>query len=100
MKHYYKSDVIEMVAKRTGERLGLADKMVNETFSVLRQIMRDSDSVVRLTIHDFGSFEVRKTEGRANSRNPKTGEAITVGPRRKVRFIPCNYLRRLFKSNK
>jgi integration host factor subunit beta len=100
MKHYYKSDVIEMVAKRSGEKLGLADKMVNETFSALRLMMQDSDSVVRLTIHDFGSFEVRKTQGRSNSRNPKTGETIKVGPRRKVRFAPCNYLRRLFKNPK
>ena len=46
----------------------------------------------RIEIRGFGSFEVKQANAR-NGRNPKTGEAVFVPARRKVRFKPGKMLK-------
>ena len=39
----------------------------------------------RIEIRGFGIFQIEERDGR-KTRNPRTGEAVTVGPKRTVRF--------------
>jgi len=91
-----KNDIIRLVSHRTGERPELTAKMVNETFTILRELMSTAESEIRISIRDFGSFIVKQTEGRKNMRNPRTNKTISVGPRRRTRFVPGKYLKDSF----
>lgn len=93
MKHITKNDIIKLVSKRTGGKKDLTAKIVNETFTTLRELMCAADPEIRISIRDFGSFEVKGTKGRKNARNPRTNESVTVGPRRRTHFIPGKYLK-------
>lgn len=98
MKRVNKSDIIGLVSERTGEKKDLTAKMVNETLTAIRSLMCSGDPEIRISVHDFGTFEVRKTKSRKNARNPKTNESIEVPPRRRAFFAPGKHLRDEFKT--
>ena len=96
MDNATKNDIINEVAKRTGERKETAAKMVNETFTVLRELICSTDSEIRVGIRDFGTFEVKKTSA-TQARNPRTNEKIDIQPRKRVHFIPGIYMKEILR---
>ena len=69
-----KGELIEAVARNTGESKALAEKMVNETLDVIVGAVVTSGKV---QITGFGTFEARNRAART-ARNPQTGEPIHV----------------------
>src|SRR5215467_15663980 len=73
-----KSDLIEAVATKLHLPKGKAELIVNCIFDSMEESLRQGD---RIEIRGFGSFEIR--EYRAyEGRNPRTGEAVAVKPKR------------------
>ena len=99
MKQISKSDLIDMVSERTGEKKNTASKLVNETFTILRDIMCQADEETRVSIRDFGSFEIKKSEA-TTGRNPPTNEVIDIPPRMRVRFAAGKYIKDCMKEGK
>jgi integration host factor subunit alpha len=68
------------------ERIGLSKEESRKAVDTLLQILKDrlraGESV---KISGFGTFTIRHKHSRLG-RNPKTGTAITIGPRRVVSF--------------
>ncbi|MBL0060585.1 integration host factor subunit beta [bacterium] len=98
MRTYIKKDVVERVAVLSNERPDTVAKVVNDTFTVLRQIMAGDESELRIEIRDFGVFEVKKTKPKPKARNPKTNEIIYVAARRKTHFKPGKLLKESLKT--
>ena len=69
-----KGELIDAVARNTGESKALAEKMVNETLDVIVTGVVASGKVA---ITGFGTFEARDRAART-ARNPQTGEEIQV----------------------
>jgi DNA-binding protein HU-beta len=69
-----KGELIEAVARNTGESKATAEKMVNETLDVIVTGVVASGKV---SITGFGTFEGRDRAART-ARNPQTGEEIHV----------------------
>src|SRR5512141_3447665 len=88
MRTFIKKDVVERVCQHCQERPDTVAKVVNDTFTVLREIMSSNESELRIEIRDFGGFEVKKTKPKPKARNPKTNEIIYVAARRKTHFKP------------
>jgi integration host factor subunit beta len=79
-----KSDLIEELSKETGLPLTKAADVVDTVFkSVANTIVKGG----RVELRGFGSFKVKKYKG-YKGRNPKTGEAIKVKPK-KLPFFKC-----------
>jgi nucleoid DNA-binding protein len=57
-------------------------KIVNKVFEEIKNGLKRGDKVV---ITGFGSFNVYETKIK-RGRNPKTGENLIIGPKRKIRF--------------
>ena len=85
-----KGELIEAVARNTGESKALADKMVNETLDV---IVGGVVSSGKVQITGFGTFEGRDRAARTG-RNPQTGEAIDIAATR----VPAFRAGKLFKD--
>ncbi len=101
MKTYIKKDVVERVHKQLGEEAGdirQIAKIVNSTFTTLREIMSQDKIESRIEIRNFGVFEVKKTKAKPKARNPKTNEIIYVPPRRKTHFKPGKLLQDSLKK--
>ena len=69
------------------ERFGMlsdneADDFVNHFFDAIRQSLIEGD---RVEIRGFGSFKMRDYQP-YTGRNPKSGEIVTVGPKRTPHF--------------
>lgn len=94
-----KNDIIEIVAERSGEKKDLTAKMVTETLTAIRTIICSGNPELKLSIHDFGSFEVKTTRKRTNARNPGTNEPQVIQRRRKVSFHPGEYIKAVFKDS-
>ncbi len=77
-----KGELIEAVARNTGESKATAEKMVNETLDVIVNGVVASGKV---SITGFGSFEARDRAART-ARNPQTGEEIRVAATRVPAF--------------
>jgi nucleoid DNA-binding protein len=76
-----KADLAQQVSKvvSTGTE---AKAAVDRVFETMRKALQDGDKVV---IHGFGSFHVVMRKGKP-ARNPRTGEAVMIPPRRRVKY--------------
>jgi integration host factor subunit beta len=70
---------------------------VETVFTAMRELMRTADPEIRIEIRTFGVFEVKLTKQKPQARNPKTGEIVTVPPRRKTHFKPSIYIKEFLK---
>ena len=77
-----KSDLIEKVAKELDMNRDLTQLVINNIFDTMTEALARGESI---EIRGFGSFTVRHYPGR-EGRNPKTGESVTVAPRKKPFF--------------
>ena len=93
-----KKDVAKRTAKLVGEKIYLAEKIVDGVFTSLRQFMAEAQPEVRIEIRDFGVFEVKTTKPKPKARNPKTGEIIYVPARRKTHFKAGKLLKDVLKT--
>ncbi|OGR83349.1 MAG: hypothetical protein A3J74_02965 [Elusimicrobia bacterium RIFCSPHIGHO2_02_FULL_57_9] len=74
-------DIIRAVAKVLTTK-GEAAQAVETTFETIRSALNNEQKVV---ISNFGTFRVKHRQER-EGRNPKTGQHVTVPPRKGVRF--------------
>ncbi len=92
-----KKDIVKRTAKIVGEKIYIAEKVVDGVFQALREFMSEANPEVRIEIRDFGVFEVKKTKPKPKARNPKTGEFIYVPARRKTHFKAGKLLKAVMK---
>lgn len=74
-------DIIRSVAKVLTTK-GEAAKAVETTFAMVAAALKNGEKVV---ISNFGTFRVKHRQQRLG-RNPKTGQQVSVPPRKGVRF--------------
>ena len=85
MRTFIKKDVVERVCQRSQERPDTVAKVVNDTFTVLREIMSSNENELRIEIRDFGVFETKIRAPRI-AQNPKTLARVEVTSKRMVKF--------------
>ncbi len=73
-----KSELIEKLAERSGLNVMQAEEVVNLIYRKMRDTMVNGG---RIEIRGFGSFVVKEYEA-YQGRNPKTGEKISVPPKK------------------
>ena len=75
-----KSDLIERVALKSEGKISRAEAevIVNTIFNSMCDALVQGE---RIEIRGFGSFSVKERDAR-EGRNPKTGEVVTVAPKR------------------
>lgn len=77
-----KGELIDAVARNTGESKATAEKVINET---LDTIVSGVVATGKVSITGFGTFEARDRAARTG-RNPQTGEEIQVAATRVPAF--------------
>lgn len=85
-----KPDVIALLAEKQGD-LPIRDVQEGVNY-LLEQITRSVAAGERVEIRNFGAFTRQVLPARMG-RNPKTGEAVALPPRYRVRFKPGKKLR-------
>ena len=73
-----KSDLIKHVAEAKNLSKGRAETLVNQVFDTIVAAMGRNE---RVEIRGIGSFEIRRY-GAYRGRNPRTGTAVAVKPKR------------------
>ena len=73
-----KSELIERLAERTGLNVVQAEEIVNLIYKKMRDTMVSGG---RIEIRGFGSFVVKEYDA-YQGRNPKTGDKISVPPKK------------------
>ncbi len=73
-----KSELIEKLAERSGIGVIQSEEVVNLIYKKMRDTMVNGG---RIEIRGFGSFVVKEYEA-YQGRNPKTGEKISVPPKK------------------
>ena len=73
-----KSELIERLAQRSGLNIVVAEEVVNLIFKKMKETMVSGG---RIEIRGFGSFVVKEYQS-YQGRNPKTGERISVPPKK------------------
>jgi integration host factor subunit beta len=79
-----KSDLTKALSDEQDLPIGKAEEIVDVLFGTMSEALIAGD---RIEIRGFGSFTVREYEG-YNGRNPKTGDTISVQPKR-LPFFKC-----------
>ena len=73
-----KSELIERLAQRSGLNVIQSEEIVNLIYKKMRDTMMGGG---RIEIRGFGSFVVKEYQA-YQGRNPKTGEKISVPPKK------------------
>ena len=73
-----KSDLVEQLAKSKGIPEYISRHVIENLFDYMSQELIDGN---RIEIRGFGSFEIREYKG-YTGRNPKTGEAASIQPKK------------------
>ena len=73
-----KSELIEKLAEKSGINVMQAEEVVNLIYKKMRETMVSGG---RIKIRGFGSFVVKEYDA-YQGRNPKTGEKISVPPKK------------------
>ncbi|WP_456387304.1 HU family DNA-binding protein [Desulfolithobacter sp.] len=79
-----KSDLIESIASAANISKVAAERGLNGMLASMSRAMEEGE---RVTLVGFGSFSIVDRAPRVG-RNPKTGEAVRIPPRRAVKFRP------------
>ncbi|MCH5331613.1 MAG: HU family DNA-binding protein [Alistipes sp.] len=79
-----KTQLVEVMAIETGISKITLHKAVDALVSVIVDTLRENE---RVTISGLGTFSVVKHPARVG-RNPRTGAAIKIPPRKGVKFRP------------
>jgi len=77
-----KSEIISLIAERTGVTKADAERVYNETFNIFKEELSKGNNIA---VNGFGTFKVNERNAR-NCRNPKTGEKINVPAHKAVSF--------------
>lgn len=77
-----KSELIEVLAAKKDIPTAAAERVINEIFGSMAETLVAGD---RIEVRGFGTFENREYEG-YTGRNPKTGEIVTVKPKKSPFF--------------
>jgi len=77
-----KAELITKVAEDTSLTQHDAERAVNALLSAVEGALVEGEKV---TLVGFGSFKVHNRAGRTG-RNPRTGEAIQINPKKVVKF--------------
>src|SRR5215813_15207610 len=77
-----KADLIDLVAERTKLPRGRAELLVGQLFDCMVEALRRGEGI---EIRGFGSFSIRAYR-EYQGRNPRTGEAVHVKPKRLAFF--------------
>jgi len=73
-----KSEMIEALVARKGISIKKGEEIINTVFESMTKALLEGD---RIEIRGFGSFVVNEYKA-YTGRNPKTGEAIAVKPKK------------------
>lgn len=88
-----KTELISAVATKTGFTKKDVKSAIDATFEIITETLVAGDSV---GVTDFGKFDAPERAAR-ESRNPQTGEPITVAAHKAPRFKPSSALKNAVK---
>ncbi len=88
-----KTDLIELLAERTGLTKKAATDVVNAFIEIVAEALARGDKV---TITGFGTFLVRRRAARMG-RNPQTGEPLHIAAQNSPAFRAGTYLKEMVK---
>ena len=79
-----KKDIVLKITDMTGIKQVDVKKVVQKTFDVIVESLVRSEKV---ELRNFGVFKIKERRARFG-RNPRTGESVSVPPRKVVVFKP------------
>lgn len=89
-----KSDLIDAVAKRNGNRKYVVRSVIDDVFSELQQMLVNGE---KISIRGFGTFEVKEFKSHP-AVHPETKERIVVPSYQNVVFRPGDELTRAVRD--
>ena len=85
-----KADIVRKISLMTDFTKKESAEIVERVFDVVKSTLEAGENI---KIAGFGNFEVKEKAAR-RGRNPQTGEAIEITPRRVLTFKPSLLLRK------
>lgn len=79
-----KKDIAIKIADETSIKQIVVKEVIQKTLDAIIDILATGETI---ELRNFGVFKVKSRKGRTG-RNPKTGEAIPVPPKKAVAFKP------------
>lgn len=89
-----RTDLIRRVSEESGRSQAYCKKWVNWVLKSLGDMFVDADPEIRIELRNHGVYTIKRTSGRQQGRNPRTGEPIPIPVRRKVLYKPAKRIRK------
>ena len=83
---YTKKDIIRRLSYKLNLDYDESKIIFDNVLFTINDLLVSSEKNVRIELRNFGIFNVVQTKERTNARNPKTGEGVTIPPRKKILF--------------
>lgn len=90
-----KADIIEQIYEKVGFSKKESSEIVELVFDTIKETLERGE---KIKISGFGNFLVRAKRARTG-RNPQTGDAIQIAPRRVLTFRPSQVLKQALNKS-
>jgi len=84
-----KKDFVEKISIRTGIPSYIVKRVLSSFFIEFSEGLKRGE---RIELRNWGIFHIKVRKGRIG-RNPRTGESVSIPPKKKVKFKPGKLLR-------
>jgi integration host factor subunit alpha len=91
-----KADIIQAVSHQTNRTIAQSADLVDTLFEIIKQTLESGEDVL---ISGFGKWSVKEKKER-RGRNPQTGEALMLAPRKVVKFKCPSVLKNKLNSKR
>ena len=85
-----KIDLVESIFSETNIEKKVIQEVVDSLFDKVKESLKAGSAI---ELRGFGTFDLNQRKGRANARNPKTGEIVSVKPHMVAIFRPGKELK-------
>jgi integration host factor subunit beta len=96
VEKWTKADIIDAAYARTGMNKAYIKEIYECIFAEIKAALVAGKTV---ELRGVGTFKTTLRSGRAKARNPRTGEVISIEPRRSVSFRPGQELRTAVRAS-
>ena len=98
-RSYSKKDITRRASYKLNMSIDESKIICDCFFEILQEMLVEKQDKIHIEIRNFGVFDVKINNARANALNPRTKEKIVIPKRKKIVFKPSKKIKNIIYNN-
>ena len=98
-RSYSKKDITRRASYKLNISIDESKIICDCFFEILQEMLVEKQDKIHIEIRNFGVFDVKINNARANALNPRTTEKVVIPKRKKIVFKPSKKIKNIIYNN-